>query len=186
VKILDVVSNEVGTIDRDQVGCAVNCVNMDDSEVWGAIVMNSWMYYPHASILIHTVANLVEPLNKGTWICDPIKLERKKTFDSCDFKPSHPFKVWIDIDKHTIITGSNIPPEWTSSYLFMSHAANATGITWGIESRSCRIKDTKPAIMPRTASSGDILGAAGIVRVELREQKVTDKVSQVRYIDFIC
>jgi hypothetical protein len=37
----------------------------------------------------------------------------------------------------------------------------------------------------RTASSRDILWVAGIILKELREQKVLDKVLQVRYIDLI-
>jgi hypothetical protein len=48
---------------------------MNNSEVWGAIIMYAWMDYPHAGILINMVTNLVKPLNKGAWICDPIKFE---------------------------------------------------------------------------------------------------------------
>lgn len=159
---------------------------MDDGEVWGAVVVNTWTDNPHASILVRTVTDLVKPLNKGTWICDPIKLERKKTFDSCDFEPFHPFKVWIGVDKHTIITRRDVAPEWTGLDLFVLYATNATGITWGIERSSCRIEDIKSTFVLRTASSRDILWVAGIVREELREQKVPDKVSQMRYIDLIC
>jgi hypothetical protein len=71
-----------------------------------------------------------------------------------------------------IITGRDVLPEWTSSDLFISHAANATGITWGIECHGCRIEDIKSTFVLRTASSRDILWVVGIIQEELKEQKV--------------
>jgi hypothetical protein len=59
--------------------------------------------------------------------------------------------------------------------MFMSHAPNATQITGSIKCCGSRVKDLKLAFMWRQASSWDIFRVAGIIRVELKEQKVSNE-----------
>lgn len=141
--------------------------------------MNTWTDYPHASVLISMVINLVKPLNKGTRICDPIIFERKEAFNSGNFEPFNTFKVRVGVDEDAIVMCICIPPEWTCTDLFMSHAPDPAGITGGIERRCRRIEDVNTPIMSRAAGSWDILRVAGVIREELREKEVTDQASQV-------
>jgi hypothetical protein len=168
---------EVGTIDRYKVCCAINCVNVNDTEVWGAILENTWLNDPHASVFIGTVTDLVEPLDKNTGIYFPPEFERKETLDPRNVEPSHPFEVRISVDEYTIITGIDISPEWTSTDLLTSHATNTTRITWRIECRGSRIKDLELAFMSRALSSGNIFRVARIIREQLSEQEVSDEAS---------
>jgi hypothetical protein len=66
---------EVRTIDRYKVHCTINCVNMNDTEVWGAILKDTWLNDPHASVFISTVTDLVEPLDENIGIYFPPKFE---------------------------------------------------------------------------------------------------------------
>lgn len=41
---------------------------MNDTEVWGAILEDTWLNDPHASVFVSAVTNLVEPLDENTGI----------------------------------------------------------------------------------------------------------------------
>lgn len=174
---LDTIGDELGTIDRDEVCCTVDCVDMNYSKIPGAVFTNTWTDHPHASVFVGAVTDLVKPTDESAWIYVPSVLERKEGYDSRNFKPSHPFKVGIGVDEHAVIACPSVPPEWTCTDMFTSHATNAAGIAWGIEHCGSRIKDTKLAFMLRAASSWDVFGFAGIIGVELRKQKVSDEAS---------
>lgn len=174
---LEGMGDELGTIDRYKMCCAIDCVNMNDTEVRGAILKNTWLDHPHASVFIGTVANLVEPLDENTGINLPIEFERKKTLDPHNIETLHPFEVRIGGDENAIITGIHVSLEWTGMNLLMSHATHTAWITRGVEGRGGRIKDLELAFMSRATSSGDIFGVTGIIREELGEQEVPDKLS---------
>lgn len=69
---IDRFRNELGAVHRDQVCCAVDCVNVDDSKVLGAIFTNAQLHHPHASNFICTVTNFVEPLDESTRTLGPV------------------------------------------------------------------------------------------------------------------
>ena len=112
--------------------------------------------------------------------------ERKETYHSHDFESSHSFSIRISVDEHTIIAWVLVPPEWACMDVFASHATNATWIAGSIECCSSRIEDLKLAFMSRAASGWDIFGVTRIIRVELREQKMSNETLQIWNSNFKC
>ena len=90
---LDMTRDELRTIVRDEVRCTVDCVYMNYSKVPGVVFINAWTDNPHAGFFIRTVTDLVKPVDESTWIYVSSVSKRKEAYDSCDFKPLHPFKV---------------------------------------------------------------------------------------------
>ena len=58
------------TIDRNEMRCLVDAVNMDDAYFMLVSLIKLWAHQPHSSVFIRLVPNTIEPVYYGTGIID--------------------------------------------------------------------------------------------------------------------
>lgn len=135
------------TIDRNEMCCPVDAVNMDDAYSALMLLIKLWAHQPHPSVFIWLVPNTIEPVYNGAWVIGASEVEREEGEDPHDLQAAHRVCFWVHIHECTVIPWTFISPERCGANDLLSHAMDATSITGRIEQCACRVNHLDLAIV---------------------------------------
>ena len=63
--------NVVSRVDRDEMGCTIYGINMNNSDVSDIAGLVAWADNPHSSTFLGAVSYAIKPVHNSTWILSP-------------------------------------------------------------------------------------------------------------------